>query len=388
MDKPLKNVPDARATRRRLLACLLALPLGLLAAEGCMRMALFGESEAARTFGSSLRRAGNFAALDNHTGNDYWKLNELFSAPTERWKPKVPHPDLGWISSQIEPQTFGHKHAPMLQGRRPILLYGSSHARNSLGTKTRYRDLLDQSDLGSDFGLLNYAVSAHGMAQTLMVFERSIEQYQDQNPLVIYTIMIDRDLNRATHSVRQAPKPRFEMTPGNQLEISTPGTLDMAQDLVDNPLQITSYAWNFVLYATSLFSGSTGERLREIPAANALRTRIIEHVLSQVKQRCAELDVEVVIVILQADDTTDDPSRETWALEALTQACNQMGLPVVAAAPIVRSAAEASGLPVSSFYFQSGPSAHHPNDTGMRPIFKAFTRAIRRDFDNTTGAAR
>jgi len=375
---PTSSIPKTRRRpwRRRLAITLLAVPAGLLFVEGGLRFLLFSDMSLARSLGDDLRLPAYFAREHNDTGEAYWKLSHRLLGDLEG--PAHKHPSLGWRRNEVDAETYRHGAEARLAGRRPVLLFGSSHARNNGDATVRYASLLARSELGKSLCMLNYATSAYGLCQSLMLLERSLPAYADMDPIVLFSVMIDRDLDRAMLGIRQVPQPKFIEGERGQLEIQEPTTVDLGEYLRDNPIGITSYAWNFLVYSTTFFNTTHRSSLQHLAEAKELRRRVLREALERTQTACNSAGAKLVVVIQQAERTLVLPEPGTWQKQALIQDLNDLDIAFVSSAPFIREAAAAQHRSIESFYFQEPPAIKHPNDDGMRVQYSVFEEAIKR----------
>ncbi len=93
--------------------------------------------------------------------------------------------------------------------------------------------------------LLNYGVGGYGVDQIYLLFQKSINLYD--NPFVVFSFMIE-DLDRSNLSVREGQKPFFQIVNG-ELELQgIPINTDRDVFYEKNPPHIRSYLWNKFLY--------------------------------------------------------------------------------------------------------------------------------------------
>jgi len=140
--------------RRRLLVSIAALCGGVLLAEGAPRWRLFSDWAPAVRLGHGLRNPEHY--LPKESLEDFEKLRVRMIPSGERWCPGLPHPELGWVRRNLDPASLRHPDEAQLRGRRPVLLYGSSFATNDDPDAPSYEALVEGTELGQRFFVLNY----------------------------------------------------------------------------------------------------------------------------------------------------------------------------------------------------------------------------------------
>ena len=233
-----------RALRIAFLAGLSLLAAGLLF-EGVLRFLLFSDASLALRVGARFRRSELYAS--ERSGRDYWKLEALFA----RGKPPDPHTPpfdarFGWLKAEIDPVTLRHADEAALGARRPVLLYGDSYAACMLEEGDCWQQLLEHSELGAGFALLNYGVPGYGLDQAYLLLRATHALYAERAPVVVIGILVDDDLDRCYLHLRDMPRPYFSLA-GAELELHPPEGATRFEHVERDPPAITSYAWRLFL---------------------------------------------------------------------------------------------------------------------------------------------
>jgi hypothetical protein len=259
--------------RWQLLVFLATLVVAFVLAEVAFRAALFSTNDAFKT----LREAGAYS--DDSSESDFWKLYYLFGGKLE---PFHPHPLLGWVGD-FQPRTLMHNHVGEVGHRRPVLLYGDSHAQCLPQVECFQAILNHDLAFASDHYLLNYGVGGYGVDQTALLFANSVHRFE--RPFVIFSLMVE-DLDRTLLSVRFGQKPHFAVEGGSLVLKGVPVEANPADFFRENPPQIRSYLWRRFLYA----------RVNGVPA-------VVDRWLKGEKRRTAEkIDLNGRILDAVVDD--------------------------------------------------------------------------------------
>jgi len=330
-----------------------------------------------RLIASSL--LGRYSTRNPVAPNNYWILFHRFN--TQAWAPPLTDPRFGWLSPEIDPETLLHEDTDAVGERRPVLLFGSSHVRYNLATTLRNGALLEETSLGEDYALLNYAVGAYGLGQSLVLCHAVLPLFEERHPLVIFALMIDRDLSRAPHSLRQLPKPALDLDGNLKLRVIPPTTTDTAEYLDSHKPEITSYAWRYLLYGTTVLSDGRREEWMHVREAIQKREVILFRSLELAANICKDAQADLVVVILQESSRIANPPASDWRLDTARASLAALEIPYVMSGPILAREAKANGLAISDYYNQGKLSPQHPNDRGMQALFKAYEAAINGDFE-------
>jgi len=260
--------------------------------ELALRFMLFSDSESFK----SLRNTRNYAVyIKDKSGDflneDFWKLNYLFNRD---FNLKNPHPLLGW-TGQFDHGTYRHIEENILNGRRPILLYGDSFAQCVDSVECFQEILNNDPSFSSENFLLNYGVGGYGVDQICLLFEQSVERFE--NPFVVFSFLTT-DMDRSMLSVRDAQKPYF-IIGGEGLELEgTPITLTSEEYFDQNRPEIRSYIFNRLRNSKMYpFKQKTKVRDDYIAKIKELNGLILERALQKLEQ----LELDYIILIFQPE---------------------------------------------------------------------------------------
>lgn len=367
------NQARARAPRRRRLWITLgALLAGILLAECGLRWLLFSDSATALHVGRPFRNATFFLPVT--ALEEYETLRVLLVPRAERWLPGTPHPELGWVRRDLDPATLRHPDDAQLDGRRPVLLYGSSFATNDDPAQPSYEALLEESELGRRFCVLNYAAFAYGLDQTILLAEKTLPFYAERDPVVVVAFAVE-DLPRCAVSFFCAPKPRYELA-GDGLRLARPADIDLDRFLERHSPRVTSYLARYVLSRAGLASSEPGED--DDPAEDLLDDayRITRRLIKSWNADCDARGLAHFLWIFRAKWTApeDDRTRDRSLLQFLDSA----GIPHVDSAADVSAALAVDTLDGLTL----GPGNRHPNARGTAVLLPGLVRGIEGRYDD------
>jgi len=345
----------------------LAVGLGLAASavlgELGLRFFLFGPGE----WGSSLRRAHFFG--DSLSDDDYWKLQHVFADPATRLA--VPHADpvLGWTGTFVTPGTYAHVDAERVHGRTPVLLYGDSFAQCITPRRRCFQAVLDESDLGDRYAMLNYGVGGYGLDQIYLMLARSIDAWVESDPVVIVGILVEEDLDRGVLSFRGWPKPRFELE-GDGLALVEPSTTDPDEWIRLSPPRIASYLSRFLTYRPGLLpralQRSLQERRRKRPEKRELNRRILEQIQFELESR----ELRYFFFLFHNLEYVTSGAVSEWE-RLIVDFCAERSIPVLSARPYLLAAAGGSREACRTFYDRA-----HLTPLGNRVVFEGLRQGL------------
>ena len=374
----MERTRRSRGRRRILWSSLLALVGGLLAVELCFRWLLFGGGAAER-MGAELRHAVYFA--DSTSDDDFWKL----FVRLDRAQPPMPdhayHPDLGWVSADLDAATLRHAEESGLRGRRPVLLYGDSFARCMGPREECFEALLERSDLGERYGLLNHGVQGYGLDQVHLLVDRTVDRYLDRRPVVVIALQVDDALDRTVLAIRGWPKPRFEIR-GDDLVPEFAPVPRMEAYLREHPVDFPSYAWRYLQFGAGLVPLRSRAWLRDEPSIAERKQTISRGILRAMQAGLERRGVEHFFLLFYGESYVDGSRAQDWRETLLLDFLRENSVPFTSARRAILADASRSGRPVSD-YFDHGKSASrgHLLPEGNRAAFQALRDGIEGRFD-------
>ena len=373
----------ARPRFRKVLA---ALALGVVVAgaggEVLLRELLFGDSTWARENGARFRRPRHFA--DSKADADYWKLQYLFQPADARRDLRSHHPELGWTSQLFSGDTFEHVDEPRINGRRPVLLFGDSFARCALPHDGCWQMQLERTqDLSQEFCILNYGVRGYGLDQTLLLLRRVLPRWLERSPVVIFSLLVDDDIDRCALRFRNAPKPVLELD-GETLRTLEPGAEGTRAWVRENPPDVTSYLWRYLTHARVTLP-------KFLRAPRQDDADIVEHkrvlaraIFAEVDKLAEETGVELFVLLFHGERTLPLAPGADWREAIVLEVCTELELPFVSSRTAILEHAARKGFELSDYFLEPekvGALAGHYDHQGRRAAFPALRRGLRGQFE-------
>ncbi|MSR60854.1 MAG: hypothetical protein EXS08_00210 [Planctomycetes bacterium] len=339
-----------------------------------LRWLLFSPSLLAERLGRPFREPSLYLASPH--SDDQEKLFTLFRLG---WRashgiPPCADAEIGWIKPEIERVTYRHAAQDSLAGRRPVLLYGSSFAACGHHPDPCFQDLLDCSDLGRSYGLLNYAVSGHGLDQSLLLLEKSVDLYADLDPVVVIAFVVESDLSRAPLTFLNRPKPRFRAQ-GSTFVLEPPDGLDCLAFMERHPPSIQSYFLRYLANGVGLLPLEWRRRWEGEPAAVQERRELTTFLLRQMERECNRRGLEHFVLLFHLPSAMEaQPGGIEHELHAQLE---DAGLAWVDSRSDVERARVQHGCTVHELF---GTSIH-PNGLGTAVLYQALARGLRCERD-------
>jgi len=237
-----------------------------------------------------------------------------------------------------------------------------------------FEDRLESSELGRDHCLLNYAVNAYGLDQSVLLFERSVDRYAALDPVVVLALVPEADLDRCTFSFFTRPKPRLRRA-GDGFVLERPD--DVPTYLAEHPPSIRSYAWRYLLNGLGV-PVEMRQRWEGEPARRAERDRIVDHLLEEFERACGVRHLEhfALVLHMRAALSCAAGTEETELHARLAR----LGIPFVDARTCVERALAERRCSLADLF---GPT-EHPNAAGITVLFEALALGLRCEFDVDT----
>jgi hypothetical protein len=344
-----------------------------------LRWLLFSDAAWAQRLGARYRDAALFT-LDPQ---EHCKLSCLFTPEEERWSPGRPHPELGWVKGDIDPATLRHEHEDRLAGRSPLLLYGSSFAAGT-ASPVGFAELLEASPDRERWCVLNYAVTAYGLDQSLLLMERTLERFVERDPVAVLAFVVESDMDRATMPFYFAPKPRFEWRDGG-FALVPPAELDVGHFLEDHPPLIRSYLLRYFVHGLQVVSTETQWRLSGEVERAPLRRLVSGFLLKAWQSDMERLGVRHFLLLLHIQEALGPGAARHGDEAVLLDFLKGARIPYVDSRSEVERAFE-RGTRLEELFVQGGKSHGHPNSLGTELLFQALMRGLAGRFDDADSA--
>ena len=344
-----------------------------------LRFLLFNGSGLAQQWGASLRDPANFAY---RWTDEYWKLHYLFADP-ETHRPTRHDSQVGWLHQRIQEGTYDHFARGQVAGRRPVLLYGDSFAACVTPREDCWEGILSDSELNPSHELLNYGVGGYGFDQTVLLFERSIDLWTDQKPVVVISLLVDVNLDRTALHFKGWPKPYLIVGENGELTQEEEVVHGSDPYLENHPVGIASYAWRYLVNGSGMLPDAwqAGLQGRDgIDDETRARSRAL---LEEVRDECEARDLEYFVLLFHGRRvlTPEGQGIEDWHEPFLIGELERLQMPYVSSRPLLQAHAQESGQPVSDYFFTKGIRRRHYTPLANRVVFEAIRAGIAREYD-------
>lgn len=295
---------------------LLATAFAVLSLELIFRAMLFSDIKAFSFLRSPYEYAPNIREGNlDYYDEDFWKLNYLFN---RQFVINDPHPLLGWTGA-ADKKTFKHREEDLLNGRRPVLLFGDSFAQ-CVDSVDCFEEILNSDPEFSDnHFLLNYGVGGYGVDQIYLLFNEAAGRFKD--PFIIFS-MLTVDLDRSMLKVRDAQKPYFELTENGLILKGVPITLSSDEYFRQNPPEIRSFLWN--KFKNSPLYPSQDYRKEEMQYIEEVK-KINKAILQVAFQKLKNLNTPFLVLIFHPEHYPEND----WRLVFLMELCRENNVPFI-----------------------------------------------------------
>jgi hypothetical protein len=364
-----------RTARWRAIAlrAVLAGALSFAGVELVLRWALFSSGASALPLVERLRIPRKYA----HPQFDdlYWELNDQFLRAKGDIGLAPRDERLGWTSSAFAPATYVHEDAPLALEKRPVLLFGDSYAMGITAPQDSFQTLFALSPLARDHVLLNFGVGGYGLDQMLLLLPRVLDDYEGRDPLVVIGVLVDDDLDRCTLTLREQPKPSFELVDG---------ALVLREDPLPTPLEryargptpTPSYLWRYLTRTGKLLPKSVRDSLADYAARDRRKEQLARTVLAQMLGELEKRGFERLFVLFHNWPSLVDRGRCGWRDAALREPLKTAGIPIVDMREVMLETAARTGENLQSYFDnRNGPGGHF-NARGNEIAFEALERAL------------
>ncbi len=362
-----------RGWRRFATRALLAGVVAFVGAECALRWAMFSKSALGLPLVERVRRPNKYA----HPQFDdlYWELNDRFL----RAKGEVhlaPRDELlGWRNGAFEPVTFDHEDAGLARDKRPVLLFGDSYAQGIVPPEDRFQTLFSFSSLARDHVLINYGVGGYGPDQVLLLMRSVLDKFEAQNPIVVVGLLVDDDLDRCALTLREQPKPSFELVDGELVlrESPLPTPLERVER---GPSWTPSYLWRYLTRGTKLLPQGVRDSITDYAGRDKLKEKLASKVLAELLSEIDRRGLERVFVLFHNLPSMVERERCGWRDAALRDPLRAAGIAIVEVRDAMLETAARTGEDLMEYFDNVPQPGGHYNARGNRIAFEALERAL------------
>ncbi|MCP3915908.1 MAG: hypothetical protein GY711_10170 [bacterium] len=367
----------ARKLRRVALGLLLVAAVAGLLTEGFFRYTLFrtdGLSNRIVKTLPTLRRPQSYA---HPRSIEHAKLQYLVFGRGRGHEANF-DPLLGWVKGNVTPETYEHVDAKRLAGRRPILLLGDSFADCVGEDEDCWQGLLEKSELGERYALLNYGTGSYGFGQISLSCAAALEVYGHLDPLVVVSVLVDDDFDRSLLEFRTWPKLTYGLDDDGALvlgERELPRTRD--EYFANTSVGITSYAWRYVSFGTKFRpkakTEANAEHLRRVFALNGA-------ILRQLVADLEASGLDYFFFLFHGKTFLRDVSPYAQRDEFAIRELERLGVSYALSRTALIEDARETGRTTYDYFVKRGRGANHYTSLGNEVVFRALSAGIEGEF--------
>ncbi|MEO6707989.1 MAG: hypothetical protein ABI054_02175, partial [Planctomycetota bacterium] len=283
----------------------------------------------------------------------------------------------GWTNTLVAPGTYESVDEDTIRGRRPVLLFGDSFAQCLTLPGDRFQSIFERSEFARDHVLLNYGVGGYGLDQIYLLLKSSLDRFQQQNPIVIVSVLVEGDFDRSVLSFRAWPKPRLEIV-DDQLVTRGPVQTNVRGYLEQNPITIRSYLWRLFLYQGSSFLSRQRAQWRGDARIEAEKRSLNRRILLEIERELVSRKLEHFYLAFHVEEGALKVHEGCeWEEEMLQDFCAESRAPLLDTRDLLSSASGARPRYCSYFYGHGEPLQGHHNGLGNLVCFEAIRDGIR-----------
>lgn len=372
-------MPKVSRLFRRLLSVFVGLLLGVTLAELSLNAFLLSDAPGWVSASEGLRQPSLWADQKNDTL--YWTLDVKWSGPEQRQRtPNCPDDLLGWVKHEITPGTYEHSIAQHIQDRRPVLLYGDSFAHGVTKPPGKFIRLFNQTELGDSHALINYGVGGYGTDQAYLLCKESLPLFEDRNPIVIFSVLVDDNLDRMALEYRCWPKPRLSVDRG-LLSIRRPPTTDGDVFLDEESIRPFSWISQFLKNSPTAFGEPPRSRLNKEQRLDDEKRAIFKAMMVDLKADMKAKDIEWFVMIFLGRLAAISPKPHDWRETFVISTLKELEIPYVNTRPDMYALINEHGLLPKDLFILKGHGLNHLNKVGNTAATQTMLRGIRGEFD-------
>jgi hypothetical protein len=353
--------PRKRASRWLWRGALL-LVFAAVVPELCLRALLFHDVPGCGKLAARLRDAPSYF---QRFEQGYWTSLVRFSQKAREDPIPGYDPLLGWRGRRLAADSYAHWQEELLGDRRPVLLYGDSFAQCTTPERDCWQGLLARSELGSTHGLLNYGLGGYGIDQTYLLLRASLGRFVEREPIVIVSVMLDDDLDRAVLSFRCWPKPRFHLEQGRLVE-PEPVEEGVEAYLDHHSEGVVSWLWRLLVYRGPLPVELATDAEAHDAEVRALSRALFEAIREELAGR------DWFVLVFQGESVFQ-PRNAPWQDAFLRDLLHELDIPFVHSARELQAHREATGTAAADYFGHNG----HYSPLGNEVVFGTLLRGLR-----------
>ncbi|MFA5275613.1 MAG: SGNH/GDSL hydrolase family protein [Candidatus Omnitrophota bacterium] len=318
--------------------------------------------------------------------DDFWKLYYKFKGEFKPPPSVAIHPLLGWSQEPIDtdnPLGLRKENLEFFSSsKKQILFYGDSFVDGVVSSQDYQIPRYIAKRL-NDAVVIDLGCGGYGLDQMYLLFKLTHEK--SHNPLVIFGILVEDDLDRSILSVRTGQKPYFIVQNEKLVLQGVPMDSIPAHYFATNPPKIKSYLFRMVFRATTKGITLLGQSLnigkskwfinRKMNDKILINTKIIEGI----DTLCKTQGYSLLFVLFHGQ--YELASGGCWQTEFLKSLFHGMNIRYIDTADFLRSYNRQYSIPFSDFYVNEGFGEGHHNNLGNRIISEGLIEYLSRESD-------
>ncbi|MFT4538820.1 MAG: hypothetical protein ACI841_003458 [Planctomycetota bacterium] len=376
-DKHTSQPPKRRRIRRVMIRLSIVLLVTSALFEVGLRVLLFSDNSRIANIARDLRSPGNFG---HRWSTQYWKLQYLFSNRENRKPPPNVDKRVGWRGHRLDAK-HRHKELDSLGASTPVMLYGDSFAERT-SWETTWSSLLESSDQGADRKLLNFGVGGYGFDQAFLSFMFTIDSATKHDPIVVMSVLIDDDLDRANLAFRGWPKPYLDPD-ATGFDFSNGLGVDSETWLNENPPKVSSYAWRYLIHGAEFLPAPWRNKIGGRLEAWADTRRVCRKILSKLDREFRKRKLQSFVLIFHGKGQLEKGADSGWRESFMTRELDRLGLPYVSTRTDFERDRKASKRKWTDYVAEKGDRRGHYTEVGNEVSFLALERGLRGEFDGS-----
>jgi len=247
-------------------------------------------------------------------------------------------------------------------------------------------ELVEQSDLSDDYGLLNYGIGGTGAGQALLLMRETLDRHREQDPIVVIGLVADSDFDRTVLRFRGRPKARVVVKDGLVASEGPvlPGGGDAYIDKYG--VGITSYAWSYFLKSGKLLPVTWRDFLSGRTAMAKEKRELVPAIVLAMQDELEQRGMDYGFLLFSSRWSLP-PAQISDRERAIVHILQRNGIPYVQAREHFIEAAAGDSKAMDSFFYQQGVHLNHPNGAGNQLILDALREGVLQRFQSSEASA-
>lgn len=209
---------------------------------------------------------------------------------------------------------------------------------------------------------------------------RALERLPFERPLVVLSVLVDSDLDRAALGFRDWPKPLVDFDSNGEVVVE-PVAASAAEHLEGDPLGISSYAYRYLLHGARVLPESWRAKLMGQVESVAEIQRRSREIFAASKAELEAQGARYFVLVFNGRESFEQGDAHSWREPFLRELLAELEMPFVSTRVDLAADAKESGSHWRDYFIWDTPARGHYNPRGNGVALRAIERGFRGEFE-------